>query len=237
MSKFKLIALDLDGTLLNSRKEISARNLHWIKRAEEAGMIVSFATGRSRFNSEPYWGAVNPGSPMIISNGAEVWRNHRELLARYALPSGEVPKLLTLAREYGVQYWTNGSCGEDGSPLGECLKVGMYDPDLSVIEEIRERVSGWDQFEISSSAANNIEFNRRGVTKASGLAEAAAPLGIKPCEVVAIGDGLNDLAMLQWAGLGVAMENAPGIVKEAADLVTAANDDDGVARLIQSILE
>ncbi|NLL43483.1 MAG: HAD family phosphatase [Firmicutes bacterium] len=237
MSKYKLIALDLDGTLLNSRKEISSQNLHWIRKAEQSGLIVSFATGRSRSSSEPYWDTVSSEAPMIISNGAEVWENHNRLLSRYALPCGEVPKLLALAREYAVHYWTNGSCGEDGSVVGECLKIGMYDPDLSIISEIRELVTSWNKFEVSSSAANNVEINRKGVTKAAGLAEVVGPLGIKPSEVVAIGDGINDLAMLKWAGLGVAMENAPEIVKEAADLVTAANDDDGVAQMIQSILE
>ena len=64
---------------------------------------------------------------MIISNGAEVAKP-QELLQGTPCLRGECSKLLTLAREYGVQYWTNGSCGEDGSPRGECLKVGMTIP-------------------------------------------------------------------------------------------------------------
>lgn len=238
MSKFKLIALDLDGTLLNSKREISSQNLHWIQKAEEAGLIVAFATGRGRDSSKPYWDVVSPTAPMIMANGAEVWKNHDELLSRFELPPAAVSELIALAKDHAVHYWTLGNCEEDPSSTEDgCLKVGMYHHDPEVIAQLRERVAAIGDFEISSSASDNVEVNRRGVTKAAGLAEVTALLGIKPREVVAIGDNINDLSMIEWAGYGVAMENAVEIVKDVADHVTGSNDEDGVAQLIQSILK
>ncbi len=238
MSKFKLIALDLDGTLLNSDHEISEQNLRWIRRAEEAGLIVAFATGRGRQSSEPYWGAVSPTAPMVLANGAEVWKNHGELLSRHELSSAVVPELIALAKSHAAEYWIMGNCEEDRHIPGQgCLKVGMYHPDLKVISKLRELVSKYGQFEVSASAAHNIEINGQGVTKAAGLAEVTSLLGIKASEVMAIGDSMNDLAMIKWAGLGVAMENAAKVVKEAADYVTTSNDEDGVAQMIQLILK
>lgn len=238
MSKYKLIALDMDGTLLNKGQEISEQNLHWIRKAEEAGLIVSFATGRGRASSEPYWGVVSPEAPMILSNGAEIWKNHDELLARYTLPADQVPRLINLAKEHGTKYWTLGSCSDDPSEVGDqCLKVGMYHQDVHVIQELRALVRSWDSVEVSASAPNNMEMNRKGVTKAAGLAQITELLGIKPSEVVAVGDSLNDLAMIKWAGLGVAMGNAEEPVKAAADFVTASNEEDGVAQVIQLVLK
>ncbi|HBN97455.1 MAG TPA: phosphoglycolate phosphatase [Firmicutes bacterium] len=238
MGTYKLIALDLDGTLLNSKREISEQNLYWIKKAEEAGLIVSFATGRGRHSSEPYWGAVLPASPMIISNGAEVWKNHKELSSRNALSLAQVSRLIKLAEEHRVRYWTIKNFVDEETPEGdEFLKVGMYHSDLRLISRLRDLVASWGEFEVSASASNDIEINRKGINKATGLAEVTALLGIDPSEVVAIGDSLNDLAMIKWAGCGVAMDNAAEIIKEAADYVTGSNDEDGVARMIQLILE
>ncbi len=238
MRNYKLIALDLDGTLLNDEREISEQNLHWIKKAEEAGLVVSFATGRGRPSSEPYWGAVLPTSPMIISNGAEVWKNHGQLLSRNVLSSDDVRRLIALAEKHGVRYWVIKSFVDAATPEGdEFLKVGMYHSDLATISSLRDLVASWGEFEVSASAPNNIEINRKGINKATGLDEAIGLLDIKPHEVVAIGDGFNDLAMIQWAGLGVAMRNAPEIIKEAADYVTGSNDEHGVAQMIQLILE
>ena len=238
MGNYKLIALDLDGTLLNTRREISQQNLHWIKKAEEAGLVISFATGRGRHSSEPYWNAVSPTSPMIISNGAEVWKNHKQISSRNVLSPGDVSRLIELADEHGVRYWTIKSFVDEKTPEGdEFLKVGMYHSDLTMISRLRDLVAGWNEFEVSASASNNIEINRKGINKATGLAEVTDLLGIKPSEVVTIGDGLNDLAMIQWAGFGVAMNNAVEIVKKAADYVTGSNDEDGVAQMIQLILE
>lgn len=245
MSKYKMIALDLDGTLLKNSQEVSDTNRHWIKKAEEAGLIVSFATGRGRSSSEQFWDAVRPTSPMIMANGAEVWKNHQELLSRHFLPPGYVPKLQTLAAKYDAWYWAHASDDLldketwDQAYLveREWLKFGMIHKDPTILGKLKGLVGSLGDLEVSSSAPNNIEINPRGISKASGLAEVALILGIQPSEVVVMGDSLNDMEMIKWAGFGVAMQNAEDAIKEAADHITGSNEEDGVARVIQLILK
>lgn len=232
MNKYKLIALDLDETLVKGHQEISKRNRHWIKQIEKVGIIVSFATGRARRTSEQFWDAVSPKSPMIVANGAEVWKNHQELLSRTSLPSGSREKLLALAGKYDVGHWVTESEFEE-----EPLKFGMHSEERKILDTLQGIVESWGHYEVSSSGRRNIEVTCKGVTKASGLVKVTSMLGIKPSEVVAVGDNLNDLAMIQWAGFGVAMENAEQRVKDAADYVTAHNEDDGVAQVLELILK
>ncbi|HHT90919.1 MAG: Cof-type HAD-IIB family hydrolase [Bacillota bacterium] len=233
MFTYKLIALDLDGTLLDNKQEISAQNLEWIAKAEQAGLIVSIATGRGRRWSEQYWSAVSPTSPMVLVNGSEIWRDHQHILARHLLPADQVARLIDVAKEHGAGYWAIGSASDGGASL----KVGIHHEDLAIISKLRDLLMSLGEFEVSASAPTNIEINPKGVSKATGLAEVAALYGIAPSEVVAVGDSRNDLAMLQWAGLGVAMGNAEPVVKEAADYIAASNEEDGVAQVIRLALE
>lgn len=101
----------------------------------------------------------------------------------------------------------------------------------TAIEEIKSALSG--EVEITGALLNNIEVNARGVNKGKGLLMLGELLGIKREEIMACGDGANDLEMLKMAGLGVAMENALDDVKEAGDVLTASNDEDGVAKAIE----
>ena len=238
MNKYKLVALDLDGTLLNNAGELSETNRYWIREAEKAGIIVSLATGRGRRMSERFWNAVSPTAPMVVANGAEVWKNHEEVLSRHIMPPNMVPKLLGLAKEHGAGSWTIGNyIGSDSVEGDDCLKVGMHHDDPKILSKLRDTVKSWGQFEVSGSASTNIEINLKGVSKAAGLAEVATTLGIKPNEIVAVGDSFNDLAMITWVGFGVAMQNAEEIVKKTADYITASNEEDGVAQVIKLLLK
>lgn len=87
--------------------------------------------------------------------------------------------------------------------------------------------------QMTNSSPVNIEINPAGVSKASGVAEVCKLLGIEMSEVVAVGDSLNDLAVIEAVGLGVAMGNAQEQVKEAADLIVASNNEDGIVEVIR----
>ncbi len=93
-----------------------------------------------------------------------------------------------------------------------------------------------DRLETARTGEHFLEITRAGISKGSGLARLASTLGIRPEQVMAIGDQGNDLPMLRWAGLGVAMGHAPDYVREAADAVTLSNDRDGVAAAIQRFI-
>ncbi len=245
MSKFKLIALDLDGSLLQNNLEISPASRRWIKKAERAGVIVAFATGRSRDSSEPYWELVSPKAPMILLNGAEVWLNRDKLLARHFLPAEHVPRLRQLAEEYGAMCWghTEEAAFRRGNwpknlPLEQnWLKFGLAHQDREVIESLRKIISRLPGVEVTSSSPINLEISKGGVSKAWGLAAVSSLLGIAPAEVAVVGDSLNDLSMIKWAGFGAAMGNAEKPVKEAADYITTSNEEDGVAEFIRLVLE
>ncbi|HHU62022.1 MAG: Cof-type HAD-IIB family hydrolase [Bacillota bacterium] len=244
---YKLIGLDLDGTLLNNTQEVSEINQYWIKQAEDAGIIVSFATGRGRISSEQFWPLITPTSPMIVTNGAEVWKNHNELLSRHNLPENTMERLYQLAIKYDIWFWAHGESfltNKDTWNLEEhtlnehkWLKFGVVHEEPKVLQEIREIVESWGGLEVTASAPTNLEIVKEGVSKASGLQEVTKLLGIKPSEVVVMGDSLNDLDMIKWAGLGVAMANAEPVLKEAADKITLTNEENGVAEIIRSILK
>lgn len=103
-------------------------------------------------------------------------------------------------------------------------------------DEAMRRLKREPSLAVTGALFNNIEVNARGVDKGNGLLKLGEMLGIKREEIMACGDGLNDLAMIQKVGLGVAMANASEEVKEAADYVTAGNEEDGVAKAIEKFV-
>lgn len=245
MQQIKLIALDLDGTLLKDNQEISATNRQWIKKAEQAGITVCFATGRGRSSSEQYWDVVQPTAPMVVVNGSEIWENHEKLLARYTMPTRRLSELYALALKHDTWYWGHTLEGivrkEDWTlekmENSEWLKFGFSHLDLEIIEEIRQTVRAWGEYGVTSSQPTNVEVGPKGVSKASALAQVAQLLNIDSSEVAVMGDSQNDLEMIQWAGFGAAMGNAEDEVKELADYITGTNEEDGVAQVIQLLLK
>ena len=93
------------------------------------------------------------------------------------------------------------------------------------------------QVTVTRALSNNIEVNAEGVDKGKGMLKLAELLGIRREEMIVFGDGWNDISMIHEAGCGVAMGNAQEAVKEAADLVTDSNEEDGVAKIIEKILQ
>ena len=101
-------------------------------------------------------------------------------------------------------------------------------------QKLREELEQFGYLAITSSLGNNLELNHREATKGNGLLSLAKELGLMRIQTMAFGDGENDISMLKAAGAGVAMGNASEIVKQAADLVTKTNDEDGVAYIIET---
>jgi HAD superfamily hydrolase (TIGR01484 family) len=240
MGPYKLVALDMDGTLLTEEKTISPENRKWIHKAIDAGVTVMFATGRGVQSVEPYVEELNLQSPMISVNGGEVWKAPNVLHKRHLMELDWIRKLHQLAKQYDVWYWAYAVEGlynkdkwiDDMDGLN-WLKFGFYTEEAHKLSAIREIVTPWDVLEITNSHPDNMELNPKGVSKASGMMEVCNLQGIRMDEVIAMGDSLNDLLMIKAAGLGVAMGNAQAEVKLAADVVTATNEEDGVAQIIR----
>lgn len=240
MGGYRLIALDLDGTLLTEEKTITAETKRWIRRATEAGIAVCFATGRAFQSALPYAEELGLSTPMVTVNGSEVWEAPHRLLQRTLLPHEPVLALRELALTYDTWYWAysvegvyNKDHWTDRPETTEWMKFGFYTEDEKALAAVRAGVDAIGGLEVTNSHPMNLECNPAGIHKAAGLEGVCRLLGIRMDEVVAVGDSMNDLSMIRAAGLGVAMGNAQELVKHAADFVTDANDEDGVARVIR----
>ncbi|TJY39810.1 HAD family phosphatase [Cohnella pontilimi] len=241
MSQYRLLALDLDGTLLNDRQEISEMNAEWVRRAREAGIAVCISTGRGFPSAVPFAEQLRLDGPLITVNGGEIWRSPHELYRRTLLPADMIIRLHDLALRQDVWFWaytTERIYNKDGwieedAERSSWLKFGYYTEDHGVLEQILGEIREWGGLEITNSSPFNIEINPAGVSKAAAIEEVCRMIGCDISEAVAVGDSLNDIAAIRACGLGVAMGNAQEEVKTAADVVTGTNLEDGVAHMIR----
>ncbi|WP_405082036.1 Cof-type HAD-IIB family hydrolase [Paenibacillus chitinolyticus] len=240
MSQYKLVALDMDGTLLNEEKQVSPANREAIYAALEAGVTVIFSTGRGVQSALPYAEELKLQTPIVSVNGSEVWKAPHDLLKRTLLDLDLVRRMYDLAIEHDTWYWAysvegmyNRDNWAEDITKPQWLKFGFYTENKESLEIIRGELARWGELEITNSHPDNLELNPKGISKASGIEEVCNLLGIEMSQVIAMGDSENDIAMIRAAGLGVAMGNAQDGVKRIANLVTVTNDEDGVAKIIQ----
>jgi Cof subfamily protein (haloacid dehalogenase superfamily) len=260
----RLLASDLDGTLLRRDDTPSDRTLAALRAAEKAGWVVVLATGRPARFVDPAAASLGVHGLSVCNNGATIYdpverRIIREVELSRAVALEVVDRLrgvepeLIFAADWGLELaaeqawidttpWPVPSDTHIGPPeaflTGPVAKLLANHPTMES-DELAHRTRGLlhDLVEVTSSTGSGvIEMTARGVSKGSALARVAADLGIGPDEVVAFGDMPNDTEMLQWAGRGVAMGNAHPAVKAAADEVTATNDEDGVALVVERLL-
>ena len=260
----RLFATDLDGTLLRSDGTVSARTRTALAAVEASGRALVLVTGRPPRWMPPVVQETGHTGLALCANGAVVYdlaaervvqehlidpRVGAEAVAaiRKALPdvvfAVERSGARGLGREeaYGVPY----------APTGEVLVAEVdelladpvtkllarhddMDPD-EMLARVREVVG--DLVEVTHSSTRGLmEISASGVSKAVALSRLTDELGVAADDVVAFGDMPNDLPMLGWAGHAVAVANAHPDVLEAADEITASNDDDGVAQVIERLL-
>ncbi|MBU3569804.1 Cof-type HAD-IIB family hydrolase [Priestia aryabhattai] len=236
--EFKLIALDMDGTLLNNQQEISEENRAAIAKAQEQGVHVVLSTGRSLLTCREYAQSLQLSSYLITVNGSEIWDESGQLVERKLIDALHIEKMWNLTQEHKLNFWavTTDKVWRDEFPEDiasqEWLKFGYDIPDDALREEVLKQIAGISDFEISNSSLTNLEINALGINKAKGIMTVCDRLGISMDEVIAMGDSLNDMAMIEAAGCGIAMGNAQAAVKEAADWVTDTNVNNGVAKAI-----
>ncbi|MGG3269349.1 Cof-type HAD-IIB family hydrolase [Priestia aryabhattai] len=236
--EFKLIALDMDGTLLNNQQEISEENRAAIAKAQEQGVHVVLSTGRSLLTCREYAQSLQLSSYLITVNGSEIWDESGQLVERKLIDASHIEKMWNLTQEHKLNFWavTTDKVWRDEFPEDiasqEWLKFGYDIPDDALREEVLKQIGGISDFEISNSSLTNLEINALGINKAKGIMTVCDRLGISMDEVIAMGDSLNDMAMIEAAGCGIAMGNAQEAVKEAADWVTDTNVNNGVAKAI-----
>lgn len=266
--QYKVLVLDIDGTLYNSEKRITPATKEAIFRAREAGKIIAIASGRPlpgvRAAADTLAFGEKGGFLMAYNGGRIINAQTGEIISETRLPRETVPRIAALAKEYGVPVVGHApdslvtESPDDGliqyearlnrmpvtaipsladytaHRLYKCLITGEASK-LAMLERIAsEQFAG--QLSVYRSEPYFLEILPLGVDKAGAIDTLAAHLHVSRKEVIACGDGFNDLSMIRHAGLGVAMSNAQQIVRESADYITASCDEDGLVEVIERFL-
>jgi len=264
---YKLIALDMDGTLLNENKEISAQNRKAILDARKLGVKIVLASGRPLKGVLKYVKELeldNGEEYTAVFNGSLVQNNATgEIISKTTLSLDDYKNLYNSSQKLGVHIhaltdhdvitpkkneYTDIEASINGIRQREIdideidqnttiVKVMMVDSPENIDRIINELPSELhEQYTILRSAPIFLEFLHKSVNKSTGIQKIADRLNIKREEIICVGDAGNDLHMINYAGLGVAMGNAFDEVKEAADFITLTNDENGVAHVIQKFI-
>jgi len=263
---YRLLAIDLDGTLLTPRPQrtITPRTRQAIQQATEAGIKIVIATGQSLPVLQHLCGDLPIEGPQIIENGAVIADiRTRRFYHEKLLPTASILPVLDTLKQAGFHraYHTRSRVYADNDaprvrqwydpPVPPVIEVedvaGLYpEPCIKLVgigtesmvraqrQALIEQFAG--QVYVTQSSFDLLEFLHPEVSKERGLQVIAQDLGMKAEEIVAIGDNHNDIGMLRFAGLGVAMGNAHEEVKREADYVTLSNAADGVAAVIEDMI-
>jgi Cof subfamily protein (haloacid dehalogenase superfamily) len=271
--KYKLVCVDMDGTLLNDKKQVTQRSKVAIARALEKGVKVVICTGRLFTAANEYADMIGIKAPIISANGAYIKEKDRdEVIYKSVLGLDNIKNIMDVVKKYDISpnFYTTDSIYTNKSNLAyqfyskfnmnaainnniklhivdnleekleenkeEILKCIAIDDDIEKIKKIKEELSKFEGLEIVSSFMNNFEVMKKGVSKGSGVKVLAEYYGYGKESVICIGDNENDLSMIEYAGLGIAMENSEKMVLEVADYITASNNDDGVAKAIEKFV-
>ena len=253
--KYQILVLDLDGTLTNSRKEITPPTLKALIEIQEAGKKVVLASGRPTYGVVPLARQLHLeryGSYILSFNGARITDCRiGQVIYNKTLPQDVIPDIYRIASNYPVDILAY----EDGQLLSGFTPTKYSELESRInhlpivqIDNFCEKVSTFpnNKFlltgEPDSIAAANcsdpffLEIVPKNVDKAASLLKLLTSIGLTADEMICCGDGYNDLTMIETAGLGVAMENAQPLVREKADFITKSNDDDGVLYVIDQFM-
>ena len=263
--RFRLIVMDLDGTLLDSHSQVRPRTRAALERAHDAGVAIAVATGRSYALARHFTQGLPLSGPQITYNGAIVVEAESgRTIFLEAVPAAVITPVLDFLCEHDLYtcYFTEehiyvrGRADSERALVPPGFPQPLVEPDLerlianapclklvavaapARIEAIRplaERDFGGLLY-VTQTASVLLEFLHPKVSKGAALGQAILDLGISPAEVIAFGDSHNDIEMLTVAGTGVAMANASAEVRAVADRTAPSNDEDGIAATLDELL-
>jgi len=261
---YKLIAIDIDDTLLNDDIQVTEGTKKALERAINAGVTVTLATGRMYASAKKIAEQIQLNVPIITYQGALVKTLlDGEVLYERSVPADAARKVLDYANEHGLHlqlYVDDVLYGtEDNARIQAYSKLTnipyVIEPNFELLIdkpnhkmliidepevldhhiEILQQMLG-DQLHITKSKAHYLEFMHKEGTKGHALQFLAQHIGCSMDQTIGIGDAWNDREMISVAGLGVAMGNAVPSLKEIADYVTLSNNEEGVRHVIEKFI-
>jgi hypothetical protein len=262
---FRLAVVDLDDTLLGPDKRISPENAAAVRSLQAQGTQIMLASGRRHENMLGFHQQLGLEGPIVSSGGALV--KHAETGKVFLQSPVSVDLARDLAVEgmrrgvtliyyhldgvyvYEKTPWTDLYQKQTGEEVIVChdLQLLTANPPLKIIwADTAERIAlllaemqaeSGGRFDVLTTEPYSLEFTAIGVNKAVGIAAVAAADNIQPAEIITFGDGNNDVSMLEWAGLGIAMGHARTSAKAAADLIAPDGDrETSFARAVETVL-
>ncbi|WP_138206829.1 Cof-type HAD-IIB family hydrolase [Haloimpatiens lingqiaonensis] len=258
--KYKLLALDMDGTLLNSESRLEKENIESIKKCLDKGVKVVLASGREFNAIKKYVDKLNITEELVTINGAVIVRaENKQIVKIHTMDKKMCKEIISKLREENISYIVfdkeNSYVDKENSEfeyireksIAVCLNV----QDCNDIEDIT-KIVGVCFTEEEKNKFNKIikpynvpvmqtgtyyfEIGNEDISKKYAIEYIAKINNIKREEVIAVGDSENDIEMIKYAGLGVAMGNAYDNVKKISDYVTDTNDNHGVSKVIEKFI-
>ena len=262
-NQIKLVAIDLDGTLLNSRHKLSERNRAALVAARQQGLEVVFATGKTRQAAADMIKSLGINSPGIYMQGLITYNGDGSVRKRIVMARETAARVISLGEAYGFgaqAYSDNRAFSlrvdefaikltEVGEPLAETIaswsellasfdinKVVLYgaEAQVSALRLALDKQLDGEVHVTRAHIVGMIEVLPANTSKGQAVKTLMAELGIAPCQALALGDGENDIEMLQAVGIGIAMGNATQKLKDIADVIVPSNDKDGVALALEA---
>ena len=265
---YKLVAIDIDGTLLKNDKTISKRNKEAINKSIKMGVKIVITTGRPILGIMNYLedlGLIGENEYAIADNGATVYNTKDfSLIYERALTGKDIKYIYPFMKKENTEIELHVPAGglvekDAGTIFVKKRKPYMDLRTVDIMKDVKDedkilKLLVFGEVEVIEKIYNNIpeellekytpvralnhmfEFMYKGSTKASGIEVLGKHLGISKEEIIAIGDELNDLDMIEYAGLGIAMGNAREEVKNKADFITKSNEEDGVAYVLDRFI-
>ncbi|MBP7176129.1 MAG: HAD family phosphatase [Thermoclostridium sp.] len=262
--KYRLLAVDIDGTLLNNKREITQRTKKAIHQTIDKGVIFTISSGRPIQGVEIITKQLEVDIPVITYNGAMVITgNSKNIIYSCNMRQEDVLLVERLGTERNttIAIWSDnqlfvnrlderavkysqlsGTQPKLYKDVHKLIQKGIH---KLLWYDTVERIHAFEKemHELVGSSVNFhtsqpifLEFVDVNASKAIALEKLGEHYRISREEMIAIGDGFNDLSMIEYAGLGVAMENAPEEIKKLADCVTLSNENDGVAYIIEQFI-
>lgn len=255
MENFKILLFDLDGTLLRNDKTLSEYTLKTLSKCKKCGYLIGISTSRGEQNCLGFLREMKPD--ILISSGGALVRVNGKIIYSSSFSVTETKEFIESARKicgtdceitvdtFDAHYWNyKTNPREQDKSWGdsiytdftdfqyEALKICVEIPKLDLAQELCEHFSELDSQRFSDG--DWYKFTKGGITKEKAISAVCEAYHIRASEIVAFGDDYADIGMLKMCGIGVAMGNAIGEVKDIADDITLSNEEDGAAVYLEN---